>query len=106
MGDGVMRGAADPPDNPLISSGAGVVKLVDAGDSKSPGALLHVGSSPTSGTNKINELSVHVVTSLNLSRFPLLLHCYSQRAVVETPPLPHARRRFAEDQGEHRALWW
>ena len=32
------------------SPDAGVVKLVDAGDSKSPGPRAHVGSTPTSGT--------------------------------------------------------
>ncbi len=35
----------------MITTDAGVVKLVDAGDSKSPGPCAHVGSSPTSGTN-------------------------------------------------------
>ena len=34
----------------MIFADAGVVKLVDAGDSKSPGPRAHVGSSPTSGT--------------------------------------------------------
>jgi hypothetical protein len=34
----------------FVSPDAGVVKLVDAGDSKSPGLYVHVGSIPTSGT--------------------------------------------------------
>ena len=33
---------------------AGVVKLVDAGDSKSPGPYAHPGSTPGSGT-KLNQ---------------------------------------------------
>ena len=33
---------------------AGVVKLVDAGDSKSPDSCSHVGSIPTSGTKDID----------------------------------------------------
>jgi hypothetical protein len=32
---------------------AGVVKLVDAGDSKSPDSCSHVGSIPTSGTKRL-----------------------------------------------------
>ena len=45
----------------LISPGldkpdAGVVKLVDAGDSKSPGPLVRVGSSPTSGTTPFRAI--------------------------------------------------
>ena len=39
----------------FISPDAGVVKLVDAGDSKSPGPCAHVGSIPTSGTNESPE---------------------------------------------------
>ena len=35
---------------------AGVVKLVDARDSKSRGPQAHVGSIPTSGTKNINKL--------------------------------------------------
>ncbi len=37
---------------------AGVVKLVDAGDSKSPDSCSHVGSIPTSGTKIKTEASV------------------------------------------------
>ena len=36
---------------------AGVVKLVDALDSKSSGSCIHVGSIPTSGTNEIKGLA-------------------------------------------------
>ncbi len=39
-----------------IESYAGVVKLVDARDSKSRGPQAHVGSIPTSGTNYFNRL--------------------------------------------------
>jgi hypothetical protein len=35
---------------------AGVVKLVDAGDSKSPGPCVRVGSIPTSGINDFKGL--------------------------------------------------
>ena len=41
---------------------AGVVKLVDAGDSKSPGAWLRVGSSPTSGTIHTGDASPLILT--------------------------------------------
>ena len=40
-----------------IESCAGVVKLVDARDSKSRGPQAHVGSIPTSGTNYFNRLA-------------------------------------------------
>jgi hypothetical protein len=42
-----------------------VVKLVDAGDSKSPDSCSHVGSIPTSGTNnrsEIKELEIYCLT--------------------------------------------
>ena len=39
---------------------AGVVKLVDALDSKSSGSCIHVGSIPTSGTNDIKGLTISV----------------------------------------------
>ncbi len=39
----------------IIKTNAGVVKLVDAEDSKSSGPRVRVGSIPTSGTNTINK---------------------------------------------------
>ena len=40
----------------IRENSAGVVKLVDARDSKSRGVWLRVGSNPTSGTNDFNKL--------------------------------------------------
>ena len=47
---------------------AGVVKLVDARDSKSRGALLHVGSIPTSGT-----FFIWIAITAVFSRGPVIL---------------------------------
>jgi hypothetical protein len=51
----------------FISPDAGVVKLVDAGDSKSPGLNVHVGSIPTSGTIFFSTLW-HLFISASPSR--------------------------------------
>jgi hypothetical protein len=62
---------------------AGVVKLVDAGDSKSPDSCSHVGSIPTSGT-RINSNGYRL--SLILTLFVFL---------VEDPVSPH----FTHNEG-------
>ena len=48
---------------------AGVVKLVDALDSKSSGTLFRVGSIPTSGTNLINCLVDYLLLGRSTSAF-------------------------------------
>ena len=50
---------------------AGVVKLVDAEDSKSSDPCGRVGSIPTSGTRKIKGLAISVVSPFCL-KFPIV----------------------------------
>ena len=50
---------------------AGVVKLVDALDSKSSGLHVHVGSTPTSGTSNTDGLGQFGLTRFFFCLFPL-----------------------------------
>jgi hypothetical protein len=51
-----------------------VVKLVDAGDSKSPDSCSHVGSIPTSGTNRKKYLDIYCLPAFCV--FACLIGCF------------------------------
>ena len=66
----------------FVSPDAGVVKLVDAGDSKSPGPCVHVGSIPTSGTTFFKGLHVLRVNTL-VHRFGSGVHIVSTENLAQ-----------------------
>ena len=77
---------------------AGVVKLVDAGDSKSPGAWLRVGSSPTSGTIFPYNSTACVVLAQVQVFSPRGGRLVKEESCVETEKPTRADRFFHEPE--------